>query len=31
LLSAHPLVAEHRPGESSEGGGGATVAVLSQG
>jgi DNA mismatch repair protein MutS2 len=31
LLSAHPLVAEHRPGESSEGGGGATVAALSQG
>jgi len=31
LLSAHPLVAVHRPGESSEGGGGATVAVLSQG
>jgi len=31
VLSAHPLVAEHRPGTSSEGGGGATVAVLSQG
>lgn len=31
LLSAHPLVGEHRPGESSEGGGGATVARLSQG
>jgi DNA mismatch repair protein MutS2 len=31
VLSAHPLVAEHRPGASSEGGGGATVALLSQG
>jgi DNA mismatch repair protein MutS2 len=31
VLSAHPLVAEHRPGASSEGGGGATVATLSQG
>ncbi|HSE03733.1 MAG TPA: endonuclease MutS2 [Methylomirabilota bacterium] len=31
VLSAHPLVAEHRPGAASEGGGGATVATLSQG
>jgi DNA mismatch repair protein MutS2 len=31
VLSAHPLVAEHRPGASSEGGGGATVATLTQG
>jgi DNA mismatch repair protein MutS2 len=31
LLSAHPLVADHRPGASSEGGGGATVATLTQG
>jgi DNA mismatch repair protein MutS2 len=31
VLSAHPLVAEHRPGSPSEGGGGATVATLSQG
>jgi DNA mismatch repair protein MutS2 len=31
VLSAHPLVAEHRPGAPSEGGGGATVATLSQG
>jgi dsDNA-specific endonuclease/ATPase MutS2 len=31
LLSAHPLVAEHRPGAASEGGAGATVATLSQG
>ena len=31
LLSAHPLVAEHRPGASSEGGAGATVAALTQG
>jgi DNA mismatch repair protein MutS2 len=31
VLSAHPLVAEHRPGAPSEGGGGATVALLSQG
>jgi DNA mismatch repair protein MutS2 len=31
LLSGHPLVAEHRPGASSEGGAGATVATLSQG
>jgi DNA mismatch repair protein MutS2 len=31
VLSAHPLVAEHRPGAPSEGGGGATVAILSQG
>jgi DNA mismatch repair protein MutS2 len=30
LLSAHPLVAEHRPGASSEGGAGATVATLTQ-
>jgi len=30
LLSAHPLVADHRPGAPSEGGGGATVAVLGQ-
>ena len=30
VLSAHPLVAEHRPGASSEGGGGATVATLTQ-
>lgn len=30
LLSVHPLVAEHRPGAPSEGGGGATVAVLGQ-
>jgi DNA mismatch repair protein MutS2 len=31
VLSSHPLVAEHRPGASSEGGGGATVATLSHG
>jgi DNA mismatch repair protein MutS2 len=31
VLSTHPLVAEHRPGASSEGGAGATVATLSQG
>jgi DNA mismatch repair protein MutS2 len=31
LLSAHPLVAEHHPGASSEGGAGATVATLTQG
>jgi DNA mismatch repair protein MutS2 len=31
LLSAHPLVADHRPGASSEGGAGATVATLTQG
>jgi DNA mismatch repair protein MutS2 len=30
VLSAHPLVIEHRPGSSSEGGGGATVAILGQ-
>jgi DNA mismatch repair protein MutS2 len=30
LLSAHPLVAGYRPGAASEGGGGATVATLSQ-
>jgi DNA mismatch repair protein MutS2 len=30
VLSAHPLVAEHRPGSPQEGGAGATVAVLSQ-
>ncbi len=30
MLSAHPLVAEHRPGAPSEGGGGATVATLAQ-
>jgi DNA mismatch repair protein MutS2 len=29
VLSAHPLVAEHRPGSPQEGGAGATVAVLS--
>jgi DNA mismatch repair protein MutS2 len=28
VLSAHPLVAEHRPGAPHEGGAGATVAVL---
>ena len=31
VLSAHPLVAEHRPGAPAEGGGGATVATLAQG
>jgi DNA mismatch repair protein MutS2 len=31
VLSGHPLVAAHRPGSPSEGGGGATVATLSQG
>ena len=31
VLSAHPLVAEHRPGAPSEGGAGATVATLTQG
>jgi DNA mismatch repair protein MutS2 len=31
LLSAHPLVLEHRPGAPAEGGTGATVAVLGQG
>jgi DNA mismatch repair protein MutS2 len=30
LLSAHPLVTEHRPGAPQEGGGGATVATLGQ-
>ena len=30
VLSAHPLVAEHRPGASSEGGAGATVATLTR-
>ena len=30
VLSAHPLVAERRPGSPSEGGAGATVAVLGQ-
>jgi DNA mismatch repair protein MutS2 len=30
VLSAHPLVAEHRPGAPSEGGGGATIATLTQ-
>jgi DNA mismatch repair protein MutS2 len=29
VLSAHPLVAEHRPGAPQEGGAGATVATLS--
>jgi DNA mismatch repair protein MutS2 len=31
VLSAHPLVAEHRPGAPAEGGAGATVATLTQG
>lgn len=31
VLSAHPLVAEHRPGAPAEGGAGATVATISQG
>ncbi len=30
VLTAHPLVAEHRPGAPQEGGAGATVAVLGQ-
>ena len=30
MLSMHPLVTEHRPGAQSEGGGGATVAMLGQ-
>ena len=30
VLSAHPLVAEHRPGALQEGGAGATVAMLGQ-
>jgi DNA mismatch repair protein MutS2 len=30
VLSGHPLVVEHRPGSSSEGGAGATVALLGQ-
>jgi DNA mismatch repair protein MutS2 len=30
VLSAHPLVVEHRAGSSSEGGAGATVAALGQ-
>jgi DNA mismatch repair protein MutS2 len=30
VLSAHPLVAEHRPGAPSEGGAGATVATLTR-
>jgi DNA mismatch repair protein MutS2 len=30
VLSAHPLVTEHRPGASQEGGAGATVAGLGQ-
>ena len=30
VLSGHPLVAAHRPGAPSEGGGGATVATLAQ-
>jgi DNA mismatch repair protein MutS2 len=29
--TGHPLIAEHRPGAASEGGGGATVATLTQG
>jgi DNA mismatch repair protein MutS2 len=31
LLDGHPLISEHRPGAASEGGGGATVAILTQG
>ena len=31
VLGGHPLIAEHRPGAASEGGGGATVATLTQG
>jgi DNA-nicking Smr family endonuclease len=31
VLGGHPLIAEHRPGAPSEGGGGATVATLTQG
>ena len=30
VLSTHPLVVEHRPGSSAEGGAGATVALLGQ-
>jgi DNA mismatch repair protein MutS2 len=30
VLSAHPLVADHRPGAPSEGGSGATVATLTR-
>jgi len=30
LLTAHPLITSHRPGEPHEGGAGATVAVLGQ-
>jgi DNA mismatch repair protein MutS2 len=30
LLTGHPLVTSHRPGEPHEGGAGATVAVLGQ-
>ena len=30
VLSVHPLVSDHRPGASQEGGAGATVAVLGQ-
>jgi DNA mismatch repair protein MutS2 len=28
-LKGHPLIKQFRPGEKSEGGGGATVAILS--
>jgi DNA mismatch repair protein MutS2 len=31
VLGGHPLIAEHRPGAASEGGGGATIATLTQG
>ena len=30
VLASHPLIVSHRPGEPSEGGAGATVAVLGQ-
>ena len=30
LLTSHPLILSHRPGEPHEGGAGATVAVLGQ-
>jgi DNA mismatch repair protein MutS2 len=30
VLSGHPLVAEHRPGERQEGGTGATIAIMGQ-
>ena len=30
VLSGHPLVSDHRPGDAHEGGSGATVALMGQ-